>query len=72
MPSSDISALDKGAPFIKLPISSSLAVVHFAFFFFFYFGERSFLIAPLLYFCSSMLKSLAVAVLHLLLLGILL
>ena len=53
MPSSDISALDKDAPFTKLPSSPSLAVVHLAFLSGHDFGERRYLTAPLLYFCSS-------------------
>ena len=68
VPSKEISALDKGAPFMNVPMSPILDVVHLTFLMLQRFGDKSVRTTPLLYFWSSKQnraiwpkKSLAVA-----------
>ena len=68
VPSDEISALDNGAPFINVPISPILAVVHSTFLSLQCLGDSRVRTTPLLYFWSSKQnraiwpkKSLAVA-----------
>lgn len=65
VPSKEISALDKGAPFMNVPMSPILDVVHLTFLMLQRFGDKSVRTTPLLYFlrdatsfsCAAILSS---------------